>query len=62
MSLEEFADIEVAQALERERADREKPKTEIRRYKQLLADGEEDNVELLDQVCLRNNHTHFAKN
>ena len=50
MTLEEFADIELAQALERQKAERDRPNTETRRYKQLLADGEEDNEELLDQV------------
>lgn len=49
MTLEEFADIEVANAIAREQAqqDSEGP---IRRYNQLVADGDEDDEELVDQA------------
>jgi len=49
MTLEEFADIEVANAIAREQAqqDAEGP---IRRYNQLVADGDEDDEELVDQA------------
>ena len=49
MTLEEFADIEVANAIAREQAqlDAEQP---IRRYNQLVADGDEDKEELVDQA------------
>ena len=50
MTLEEFAEIEVARALEREKRAKENPSTEIRRYKQLEADGDEDDIDLVDQV------------
>ena len=49
MTLEEFADIEVANAIAREQAqeDAEQP---VRRYNQLVADGDEDNEELVNQA------------
>jgi len=49
MSLEEFADLEVSRALEREKNALELPQVP-RKYAQLLASGEEDDEELVDQA------------
>ena len=56
MSLEEFADLEVARALERERSAKENPRVEVRRFKQLQADGDDDDIDLLDQVLITRNN------
>jgi hypothetical protein len=52
MSLEEFADIERADAEARAKAQAEAPKGP-RRYNQLVADGEEDDLDLVDEAILQ---------
>jgi hypothetical protein len=49
MSLEEFGDLQRAEALAREASERNAPTPE-RNYRQLLADGEEDDEELMDKA------------
>jgi hypothetical protein len=50
MTLEEFADIEVAAAMERDRKERENPCTAPRSLRQVEGDGDEDNLDMVDQV------------
>ncbi|KAG5190533.1 TAP42-like protein [Tribonema minus] len=52
MSLEEYADREVAEAMERAEREKNAPQPD-RRFEQLVADGEDDNVELLDKATIK---------
>lgn len=52
MSLEEFADLEVQQALEREQRQQEGDGA-VRRYGQLLQEGLEDEADLVDQATVK---------
>jgi hypothetical protein len=54
MSLEEFGDIERAQAEERARkeAEGQMKSAESRRYHQLQADGDEDDIDLVDKATM----------
>lgn len=49
MSLEEFGDIQKEEAIERERKQAESEQ-KGRRYKDILAAGEEDDIDLVDEV------------
>ncbi|DAZ96692.1 TPA: hypothetical protein N0F65_009159 [Lagenidium giganteum] len=52
MSLEEYADQQVADAKERQKREQEAP-TGPRRYDQLVEDGDEDNLELVDEATYK---------
>ncbi|TMW65232.1 hypothetical protein Poli38472_009399 [Pythium oligandrum] len=52
MSLEEYADREVADAMERQKREAEAPQAP-RRYEQLLEEGEEDNHGLVDEATYK---------
>lgn len=52
MTIEEFGDLEKAAAEERAKRPAEVTDPSIRRYKDLLKDGEEDDDELLDQASV----------
>lgn len=49
MTLEEFGDLQREEAIAREAVERNAPISE-RNYRQLLADGEEDDAELMDRA------------
>lgn len=51
MTLEEFAELEMLRAKEREEKEREHAQENPtnRRYNQLVADGDEDNLDLVDE-------------
>lgn len=49
MSLEEYAEMEIADAQARQEREANAP-VAPRRYEQLVEDGDEDNMELLDQA------------
>ena len=51
ISLEEYGDMIKAEAIERSKQP-ETADTSIRRYNQLLKDGDEDNLDLIDQATL----------
>jgi hypothetical protein len=54
MTLEEFAELEIAGAREREEKERlaQQEKPSGRRYNQLVADGDEDDIDLVDAVII----------
>ncbi|GLD99665.1 hypothetical protein PINS_up008391 [Pythium insidiosum] len=52
MSLEEYADRELADAQERQKREQEAP-TAPRRYDQLVEDGDEDDAALVDEATYK---------
>ena len=52
MTLAEFADLEMADAAEREKMAKEAPQG-VRKYADLVAAGEEENEELVDQAAYK---------
>jgi immunoglobulin-binding protein 1 len=52
MSLEEFAELEVEDAQRRAQSQAEAPQGP-KRYNQLLAEGEEDNIDLVDEATIQ---------